>query len=170
MIPNQGPWADVADTPCRQIESYSLYSTAYKFAVDTNVAQRKMHNILDDVRPCHTLKVTVGQPDAFDRRVVEPPKIEGILSFLGGKIADLYITYNWNKLSSRSFFIEEIDGKSGRGNLSYVNVPDINVLQQPAAHGVVLDAYRAVEMRAIHNAVLGENIAHTAGDFAADRH
>ena len=40
----------------------------------------------------------------------------------------------------------------------------------PAAHGVALEAERAVEVGAVHGAIFDEDVAAAAGDFATDDH
>src|SRR5215471_12845616 len=98
-----------------------------KFAVDMNIAQLEMRNILDDAGLSHTFKIAVRQPDIFDGRVLETAKIQGVARLMRVKIAYLHVADHRREFTGRPFFIEEIDGEPGGGNLTHGNVADIDV-------------------------------------------
>src|SRR5207249_3332246 len=54
--------------------------------------------------------------------------------------------------------------------LSRLYIAHVHVLDHAAAHGVGLDAQHAVQMRAVHLAILRENVADVARALAAQGH
>ena len=74
------------------------------------------------------------------------------------------------KLAVVAFLVEEVGGDDRLGDLADGDVAHGDVLDHAAARGVVLEAQRAVEPRAVHAALLGEDVARAAGDLAADGH
>src|ERR1700683_3365074 len=66
--------------------------------------------------------------------------------------------------------VEEVDGECRRRHLADVDVSRIDVLDEAAAHGVVLNAHSDIQGGAVHSAIFRENVAHAAGNFASDSH
>src|SRR6185369_10636793 len=63
----------------------------------------------------------------------------------------------------------EVDVHRGAGHGARLDVAHVDVLDHASAHGVGLDAEYAVEIGAVHFAVLGEHVADVARTFAAQR-
>src|SRR5262249_19552750 len=96
------------------------------------------------------------------------PQIQSILRPVGRQVADVDIADHRSKLPGFSFFVEEIDREPGQGNFSDLDVPHVNVLQEAAAHGVVLDADRVIQVRTVHLAIFSVHVANAAGNLATD--
>jgi len=84
----------------------------------------------------------------------EAAKIQGVLRLAAFQAADLDVTDDGIELAGIAFFL--------------IEVAQIDVLNDTAADGVRFDAQDSVLVGALQPAVFGEDIADTAGDFAAD--
>ena len=81
-----------------------------------------------------------------------------------------HVTYCRREIAVAKFFVFvlEVDTQHGFAALSDLDVAYINILDDAAATVAGLDANHAVEVGAVHFAVLHEKIFVTAGDFATD--
>jgi len=68
----------------------------------------------------------------------------------------------------RPFLVVEFHADHRLGDLADGQVAEIEVLEHPAAQGIVLDPDGRVQRRAVQAAVLGEDVADVAGDLATD--
>ena len=69
-----------------------------------------------------------------------------------------------------AFLVVEVGVHHRVGHLPDSHLPHVHVLDEPTAHGIRLQAQRAVQVRAVHPAVLGEDVPHPARHLAADGH
>src|SRR5215213_10332754 len=137
-------------------------------AVDLHVFELEPRDVLDDARALDVLEGAVLQAQVVDGRVLEALHVERVaalaaLQVLHGEVAD-----DGRELALLTLLVVEVHGQDGVGDLAHGDVAEVDVFEEPAAHGVVLEAQRVVEIRAVHRAVLGEEEADAARDFAAD--
>src|SRR5687768_18599698 len=64
----------------------------------------------------------------------------------------------------------KIDREHRVSDLTDRHVAHVDMLDHPAACGVVLEPQRRVEIRAVHLASLGVDVPHASGVLAAERH
>src|SRR5260370_41760051 len=140
-----------------------------QFAVHVHVAKRNIFHILDDVGFGHSIEVAPDKANILDGCVFESAQEQGILRLLHLQIAKLNVADNRSELAGLAFLVEKIYGKTRHSDLAYLNVSRIDVFQQATAHGIVLDADRAIQMWTIHMAAFRNNITHDPGDFATAR-
>lgn len=84
-------------------------------------------------------------------------------------VAYVYVAHARNEISGRAFrvFQRHVNARPRRVHGA---VADEHIFDEPAARGVGFEAHGHVEIRAVEAAVLGEDIAQSAGRLAAERH
>src|SRR5215467_9135371 len=115
------------------------------FAIDPNFAQLKVFYIFDYIGFGYSLKVAIHDANLLQGSIFEAAKIERILRLFGLEIADADVTHNRQKLSRLSLLIKVVNTNRGCGNLTNLNVTDMDVLQPAAAHSIVLDPHGIVQ-------------------------
>src|SRR5437763_1456093 len=129
-----------------------VISEAGKLAVDADITQFQVANVLNHIGFGNTFEIAVHQAHIFYGSTLESPEIKGVLGLPGGEVPDLHVAHHGHKFSSFAFLIKIVDGKARHGYLSDFDVSDVYVFQQASAHSVVLDPDRAVQARTVHPA------------------
>src|ERR1044071_1143315 len=137
-------------------------------AVDLHVFELEARNVLDDGGPLDVLEGAILQAQVVDGRVLEALHVERMAALAALQVMDREVADDGRVLALRALLVIEVHGQHRVRDLPDGDVAEVDVLQQPAAHGVVLEAQRVVEVRAVHRAVFGEEVADAARDFAAD--
>src|SRR5438132_1703432 len=103
--------------------------------------------MLEHTRPLDVLEPAVDEADVANGGVLEPAQIERVLALFAGDVPHLDVAHNGRERALRPFFVIEVDGEHRVGDLADLDVAHVNVLEEPAPHGVVLEPERAVESR-----------------------
>src|SRR6185503_1663093 len=87
--------------------------------------------------------------------------------FAPGAVQAIYgvIANDGRERSLSTFFVIEVDRDHRMRDLTDLDVSEVQVFEQTAAHRVVLNAQCVIEIGTIELAVLGEQIAHAARDL-----
>src|SRR5262245_5762933 len=137
--------------------------------VDAVVAQRQPLDMFADVRLRHAVEGTVDQRDVADGRAREAAQVQRVFRPLGPHPLHEQVADDWREAALVGFFVIEVDPEYGLRNLPDFQVADEDVFDHVAAHRVVLDPDRDVELRAVELTVFSEYVADPGGGFAADR-
>src|SRR5262249_47540992 len=98
------------------------------------------------------------------------PQVQRILALRAGDITDFDVSHRGRKIPGVSLFIIEVDGDDRLLHLPNCHVPHINALDHAAPLRVALQPESPIELRTVHPAAIDEDVARTAGNFAADGH
>src|SRR5437764_1232219 len=139
-----------------------------QFSVDANVSEREVADVLDDARLRDVVEGAVFEANVADGRVLEAAQVERVLALPALHVLHDHVADDGREAAALALLVVEVNGDDGIGHLADLDVAHVDVFEQAAARGVVLEAQRAVKVGAVHVAVFGEEVSDAAGDFAAD--
>ena len=123
-----------------------------------------------DVVQAHAVKGAILKADAGNDGVGRADDGEHARAVRGGDVLHDDVAHDGRERAGVDPRIDEVNGQHLFPDAADLDVAHEDVLDGAAALGVGFQAQGAVQVRAVHFAILGKNIAHAAGNFAAHHH
>src|SRR5450756_360052 len=149
--------------------SYScvLLSNRNSLPVHRHVFQRQPRDVLRHRGLRGVFKGAILQPDVGNWSVLETAQRPRVGALLDLQIHHFDIAHHRSERPLLAFLVVEFDVDGGCRHPAALHVAHVDMLDHAAAHGVVLEAQHAVQVRAVHLAILREHVADIARAFAA---
>src|SRR5450756_985120 len=149
--------------------SYScvLLSNRNSLPVHRHVFQRQPRDVLRHRGLRGVFKGAILQPDVGNWSVLETAQRPRVGALLDVQVHYFDIAHHRSERPLGALLVIEIDVDGGCRHLAALHVAHVDVLDHAAADRVVLEAQHAVQVRAVHLAILREHVADVAGAFAA---
>src|ERR1017187_10222276 len=152
---------------CSPLGSFMNRSRGDLLAVHRHVFQREPLEFFRHGGLGGVFKSAILQPDVGNGSVLVAANQPRVGALANLQIQHFDVAHYRSERPLGAFLVGEIDF-DGRGrHLSALHVAHVDVLDYAAAHGVVLEAQNAVQVRTVHPAILGKHVADVARAFAA---
>src|SRR5262245_52231859 len=133
-----------------------------ELAVRADAVECNPPRVLDHTRSRDFFEHAVLQVNVCDWRLLESTKVQGVLALPHFQIANADGSSDRCEAALVALLVIEVDRNRRVGDLTDLHIPHVDLLDQTAAHGVVLKPEHTIQVWAVHVTVLGKHIPDTA--------